>query len=55
MYVDGTRTVSVEQRLLRLGYARTLAIPPNTAHAAEYASIERAAALAGRGLWSACR
>lgn len=54
VYVEGTRPVSVEQRLLRLGYARTLAIPPNTAHAAEYASIERAAALAGRGLWSAC-
>ncbi len=54
VYVDGTRPVSVEQRLLRLGYARTLAIPPNTAHAAEYASIERAAAVAGRGLWSAC-
>ena len=27
VYVDGTRPVSVEQRLLRLGYARTLAIP----------------------------
>ena len=54
VYVDGRRPVSVEQRLLRLGYARTLAIPPNTAHAAEYASIERAAAVAGRGLWSAC-
>ena len=55
VYVDGKRPVSVEQQLLRLGYARTLAIPPNTAHASEYAAIERAAALAGRGLGAHAR
>ena len=37
-----------------LGFARTLSIPPNTRHAAELTRLERAAALAGRGLWSAC-
>jgi micrococcal nuclease len=44
----------VDGRLVQLGYARTLSIPPNTAHAAELAGLERGAALAGRGLWSAC-
>jgi micrococcal nuclease len=52
VYTDG---VSVERRLLRLGYARTLSIPPNVAHAAEYSALESAAAVAGRGLWSACQ
>ena len=54
VYLDGNPRVSVEQRLLTDGYARTLSIPPNTAHASEYAALERAAAIAGRGLWSAC-
>ena len=40
--------------LIELGYARTLSSPPNTAHAAELASLERRAALDGRGLWGAC-
>jgi micrococcal nuclease len=44
----------VNARLITAGYARTLSIPPNTAHAAELAALERTAALAGRGLWSAC-
>src|SRR3954464_12374552 len=44
----------VNARLVAAGYARTLSIPPNTAHAAELAALERRAALAGRGLWSAC-
>jgi micrococcal nuclease len=52
VYTDGA---SVERRLLRLGYARTLSIPPNVAHAAEYSALESAAAVAGRGLWSACQ
>jgi micrococcal nuclease len=46
--------VFVNARLVAAGYARTLSIPPNTAHAAELAALERRAALAGRGLWSAC-
>jgi micrococcal nuclease len=44
----------VNARLVSAGYARTLSIPPNTAHASELAALERTAALAGRGLWSAC-
>ncbi len=44
----------VNARLVAAGYARTLSIPPNTAHAAELAALERRAALAGSGLWSAC-
>jgi micrococcal nuclease len=44
----------VNASLVELGYARTLSIPPNTAHAAELASLERRAAVDGRGLWGAC-
>jgi micrococcal nuclease len=44
----------VNARLIALGYARTLSIPPNTAHAGELRRLEAGAALAGRGLWSAC-
>jgi micrococcal nuclease len=49
------RGQSVERRLLQLGYARTLSIPPNVAHASEYSALENAAAVAGRGLWGACQ
>jgi micrococcal nuclease len=55
VFVDGHPAVSVERRLLALGFARTLSIPPNTMHAAEYAAIEQRAALNGTGLWSACQ
>jgi micrococcal nuclease len=48
------RGVFVNARLIELGFARTLSIPPNTAHAGELADLERGAALAGRGLWGAC-
>jgi len=48
------RGVFVNARLVELGYARTLSIPPNTAHASELAGLERQAAIAGRGLWGAC-
>jgi micrococcal nuclease len=44
----------VNASLVEFGYARTLSIPPNTAHAADLASLERRAALDGRGLWGAC-
>jgi micrococcal nuclease len=40
--------------LVRLGYARTLTIPPNTAHAGLFARLERRAGNAGRGLWGKC-
>jgi micrococcal nuclease len=51
---QGRPDLFVNARLITAGYARTLSIPPNTAHAAELAALERTAALAGRGLWSAC-
>ena len=51
---SGRPELFVNARLITAGYARTLSIPPNTAHAAELAALERRAALAGVGLWSAC-
>jgi len=51
---DGRPALFVNALLVRAGYARTLSIPPNTVHASELAGLEREAALAGRGLWSAC-
>ena len=44
----------VNAMLVRGGYARTLTIAPNVAHAAEFAALARAARNTGRGLWSAC-
>jgi micrococcal nuclease len=44
----------VNARLVRDGYARTLTIAPNVAHASELADLARAARRARRGLWSAC-
>lgn len=45
----------VNAELVRDGYARTLAIAPNTAHAAQFAALASAARHAGKGLWGACR
>jgi micrococcal nuclease len=44
----------INARLVRLGYARTLTIPPNDTHAGLFHRLARAAGLAGRGLWGAC-
>lgn len=44
----------VNGRLVELGYARAYPFPPNTAHEALFAALERRAALEGRGLWLAC-
>jgi micrococcal nuclease len=44
----------VNASLVRLGYARTLTIPPNTAHAGLFHRLARIAGSAGRGLWRAC-
>jgi micrococcal nuclease len=44
----------VEHRLLALGAARTLAIPPNVDRAEEYSALAREARRAGRGLWGSC-
>jgi endonuclease YncB( thermonuclease family) len=54
VYLEGPHEVFVDARLVQLGYARTLSIPPNTRHAAQLARLEQAAAVEGRGLWSAC-
>jgi micrococcal nuclease len=44
----------VNAELVRRGYARTMTIPPNVAHAGEFHRLARGARQAGRGLWSAC-
>ena len=44
----------VNRELVARGYARTLTIPPNVAHAGEFARLARRAREAGAGLWSAC-
>jgi micrococcal nuclease len=54
VWLAGPRRVFVNAELVRLGYARSYPFPPNTAHAALFAALERSAALAGRGLWHAC-
>ena len=44
----------VNAALVREGYATTLTIPPNTAHATQFATLERRARDRRRGLWRAC-
>jgi micrococcal nuclease len=44
----------VNAELVRRGFARTLTIPPNEAHAPLFARLARAAGRAGRGLWDVC-
>ena len=44
----------VNAMLVRRGYARTLTIPPNTAHAGLFHRLAQAAARAGLGLWGRC-
>src|SRR2546423_2568759 len=44
----------VNAQLVRDGYARTLTIAPNVAHANQFAQLARTARQGGRGLWSAC-
>ena len=44
----------VNAALVREGFARTLTIPPNVAHAGLFHRLARAAGRAGRGLWRAC-
>jgi micrococcal nuclease len=44
----------VNAALVRDGFARTLTIPPNVEHAAEFARLASTARKAGRGLWRAC-
>jgi micrococcal nuclease len=51
VYADGE---FVNRELVARGYARTLTIPPNVAHADEFARLARRAREAGAGLWQAC-
>jgi micrococcal nuclease len=44
----------INAELVRGGYARTLTIPPNTAHAGLFHRLAQAAGRAGRGLWAVC-
>jgi micrococcal nuclease len=44
----------VNAALVRAGYATTLTIAPNVAHATELAALARRARERGRGLWRAC-
>jgi micrococcal nuclease len=44
----------VNAELVRRGYARTLAIEPNTNRAELFDRLEQEAANAGRGLWAEC-
>ena len=48
----GDRFVNAE--LVRLGYARSLTIPPNDRFASLFRRAEHRAGVAGRGLWGAC-
>jgi micrococcal nuclease len=45
----------VNAALVGRGYARTLAIPPNVAHAGLFDRLARDARRRGRGFWRACR
>jgi micrococcal nuclease len=46
---DGTM---VNARLLELGYAQILTVPPNVRHQADFLAREREARTARRGLWA---
>jgi len=48
------RDLFVNAELVSEGYARTLEIEPNTAHAEQLARLEQQAGAAGRGLWGSC-
>jgi micrococcal nuclease len=44
----------INAEIIRRGFARTLAIAPNTDFADRFAHLQQTAANAGRGLWGAC-
>lgn len=53
-YVVRGDGVSVNEALLRGGFAQTIVFPPNTRNRRRFAAIERDARDRGAGLWSAC-
>ena len=50
----GEKPRFVNAALVRHGYARTLTIAPNTAHATQLQRLQARAGRVGRGLWGAC-
>lgn len=54
LYVWTSSGASVEELLLRDGYARSLRIRPNDRHILEFRRVESQARQARRGLWGAC-
>ncbi len=55
VYLRDDPQVSVNETLVRKGYARTLSIKPNTRFRSRLNKLEDLARKAGRGLWSECR
>jgi micrococcal nuclease len=55
VFLSGGDSPFVNAELLRRGYARMLAIPPNTDRAGRFAVLEQRAQEKHRGLWSACK
>jgi micrococcal nuclease len=53
-YVSVEGGPSVEEELLRRGFARTLTIAPNDARAPHFSALERRAKREQRGLWGTC-
>jgi micrococcal nuclease len=54
LYVWTAQGASLEEVLLREGYARVLYVRPNDRHLAHFRAVEAAARRAGAGLWSSC-
>ena len=54
LYVWTSGGASVEEVLLREGYARVLYVRPNDLHLDRFRAVEAEARGAGRGLWGAC-
>jgi micrococcal nuclease len=54
LYVWTPTGVSLEEALLRDGYARTLLVRPNDRHIATFRAAEAEARQAKRGLWGRC-
>ena len=50
----GSRPLFVNAKLVRLGLARTLTIPPNDSFAPLFARLANSAGVLGRGLWGSC-
>ena len=54
VYLTGGGHEFVNAELVRRGFARTLAIAPNTDYASRFAALQRQARAARLGLWLAC-